>query len=129
MAASDWLWIEGFEIRFYGTTTNGCGVCTLNSSHLVIRRNKIHNMQLGIFVNWNGTDDQGNDTRIEANEIYDPGIYSWPWTSLKASYMEGTGIIIRGHIGAIVRDNTVHSYFNGIYIGSSGCTGEFRTCI
>ena len=45
---------------------------------------------------------------------------NWPWTSLKASYMEGTGIIIRGHIGAIVRDNTVHSYFNGIYVGSSG---------
>jgi hypothetical protein len=119
-SARDWLWIEGFEIRFYGTTTNGCGVCTLNSSHLVIRRNKIHNMQLGIFVNWNGSSDQGNDTRVEGNEVYDPGIYDWPWGALKASYMEGTGIIIRGHIGAIVRDNVVHSYFNGIYTGSSG---------
>jgi hypothetical protein len=120
VSARDWLWIEGFEIRFYGTTTNGCGVCTLNSSHLVIRRNEIHNMQLGIFVNWNGSSTQGNDTRVEGNEIYDPGIYDWPWAALKASYMEGTGIIVRGHIGAIVRDNTVHSYFNGIYVGSSG---------
>jgi hypothetical protein len=120
IGARDWLWIEGFEIRFYGTTTNGCGVCSLNASHLVVRRNKIHNMQLGIFVNWNGTDTQGNDSRIEANEVYDPGIYDWPWASLKASYMEGTGIIVRGHVGAIVRDNTVHSYFNGIYTGSSG---------
>jgi hypothetical protein len=34
--------------------------------------------------------------------------------------MEGTGIIIRGHIGAIVRDNNVHNFFNGIYTGSSG---------
>ena len=54
VAARDWIWIEGFEVRFYGTTTNGCGVCTINASHIVIRRNKIHNMQLGIFINWNG---------------------------------------------------------------------------
>ncbi len=120
VAARDWLWIEGFEIQYYGTTTNGCGVCTLNASHLVIRRNRIHNMQLGIFVNWNGTGDQGNDTRIEGNDVYDPGLYGLPWASLKASLMEGTGIIVRGHIGAIVRDNTVHGYFNGIYTGSSG---------
>jgi hypothetical protein len=126
VSARDWLWIEGFEIRFYGTTTNGCGVCTLNSSHVVIRRNKIHNMQLGIFVNWNGAATQGNDTRIEGNEIYDPGIYDWPWAALKASYMEGTGIIVRGHIGAIVRENTVHSYFNGIYVGSSGALENFE---
>jgi hypothetical protein len=119
VGARDWLWIEGFEIRFYGKSTGGCGVCTMNASHLVIRRNRIHNMQLGIFVDWNGTSTRGNDTRIEGNDVYDPGIYSWPWAALKASPMEGTGIIVRGHIGAIVRDNTVHSYFNGIYTGSS----------
>jgi hypothetical protein len=118
--ARDWIWIEGFEVRFYGTTTNGCGVCTLNGSHLVIRKNKIHNMQLGIFINWNGSDVQGNDTRIEENEIYDPLVNEWPWAATKGSYMEGTGIIVRGHIGAIVRDNNVHNFFNGIYTGSSG---------
>ncbi len=120
IAAHDWIWIEGFEVRFYGTTTNGCGVCTLNASHLVVRRNKIHNMQLGIFVNWNGSADQGNDTRIEGNEVYDPLVNESPWAALKGSFMEGTGIIIRGHIGAIVRDNHVHNFFNGIFTGSSG---------
>jgi hypothetical protein len=120
VAARDWIWIEGFEIRFYGTTTNGCGVCTLNASHLVVRRNKIHNMQLGIFVNWNGTNDQGNDTRIEENEVYDPLVNESPWAALKGSFMEGTGIIVRGHIGAIVRGNNVHNFFNGIFTGSSG---------
>ena len=120
IAARDWLWIEGFEIRFYGTTTNGCGVCTFNASHIVMQRNKIHNMQLGIFVNWNGTQYQGNDTRIEGNEVYDPLVNEWPWTAVKGSFMEGTGIIIRGHMGAIVRDNNVHNFFNGIYTGSSG---------
>jgi hypothetical protein len=34
--------------------------------------------------------------------------------------MEGTGIVVRGHIGAIVRDNIIHNFFNGIYTGSSG---------
>ena len=120
IAARDWIWIEGFEMRFYGTTTNGCGVCTLNASHLVVRRNKIHNMQLGIFVNWNGANDQGNDTRIEGNEVYDPLVNEWPWAATKGSFMEGTGIIVRGHIGAIVRDNNLHNFFNGIFTGSSG---------
>ena len=120
VSARDWIWIEGFEIRYYGTTTNGCGVCTMNASHLVIRKNKIHNMQLGIFVNWNGTDSQGNDTRIEGNEVYDPLVNEWPWAAVKGSFMEGSGIIIRGHNGAIVRDNHVHNFFNGIYTGSSG---------
>lgn len=116
----DWIWIEGFEIRFYGTTTNGCGVCTLNASHLVIRKNKIHNMQLGVFVNWNGNEAQGNDTRIEYNEIYDPFVNEFPWQATKGSTMEGTAVIVRGHIGAIVRQNDIHSFFNGIYTGSSG---------
>ncbi len=119
VGSRDWIWIEGFGIRFYGTTTNGCGVCSQNSSHLVIRNNKIHNMQLGIFVYWNGTAEQGNDTRIEGNDVSDPKVADWPWASVKASYMEGTSILVRGHIGAIVRGNTVHDFFNGIFTGSS----------
>ena len=115
----DWLWIEGFEMRFYGTRTDGCGVCTLNASHIVIRKNKIHNLQLGIFINWNGNNSQGNDTRIEDNEIYDPLVNEFPWLATKGSSMEGTGIVLRGHIGAILRNNEIHNYFNGIYVGSS----------
>ena len=76
-------------------------------------------MQLGIFINWNGRDEQGNDTRIEANEIFDPPVNEWAWKSVKGTSMEGTGIVVRGHIGAILRDNEIHNYFNGIYTGSS----------
>ncbi len=115
----DWLWIEGFEMRFYGTRTDGCGVCAVNTSHLVIRNNKIHNLQLGIFINWTGGDDRGNDTRIEYNEIYDPPVDKWPWKAVKGSSMEGTGIVIRTHIGAVVRNNEIHNFNNGIYVGSS----------
>lgn len=114
----DWLWIEGFEMRFYGTR-DGCGVCMKNASHVVIRRNRIHNMQKGIFIEWTGGDARGNDTRVEYNEIYDPTAGEWSWNAVKDTSMAGTGIIIRGHIGAIVRGNEVHDFFNGIYAGSS----------
>ena len=77
-------------------------------------------MQLGIFFNWNGGVDQGNDTRIENNEIYDYTYSKWPWAAVKGSSMEGTAIVVRGHIGAIVRGNSLHDLFNGIYTGSSG---------
>jgi hypothetical protein len=115
----EWIWIEGFEIRNYGATTSGCGVATTNASHVVIRKNKIHNLQLGIFINWNGSENQGNDTRIEENKIFDPPVDEWPWKAVKSSSMEGTGIVLRGHIGAIVRGNEIYNYFNGIYTGSS----------
>lgn len=120
----EWIWIEGFEMRFYGTRTDGCGVCSLNSSHVVIRRNKIHNMQLGIFINWTGGENLGNDTRIEHNEIYDPTAGNWQWDAVKGSAHEGTGIVLRGHNGAIARGNQIHHIFNGIYTGVSGPAGE-----
>ena len=116
----DWLWIEGFEMQFYGTQLDGCGVCAKNASHVVIRKNKIHNMQLGIYINWTGGEEQGNNTRIEYNEIYDPPVNEWRWVDVKGSSMEGTAIVLRGHIGAIVRGNELHHFFNGIYTGSSG---------
>jgi hypothetical protein len=118
VSGRDWIWIEGFEMRFYGTGS-GCGVCAKNASHLVIRKNKIHNMQLGVYIYWNGSSGQGNDTRIEYNEIYDPRVNEWPWKAVKATSMEGTGIVVAGHIGTIVRKNEIHHFFNGIYTGSS----------
>jgi len=114
----DWLWIEGFEMQFY----NSCGVCTENASHIVIRKNKIHNMQLGIYVNWTGGEEKGNNTRIEFNEIYDPPVNEWSWSDIKGSSMEGTAIVLRGHRGAIVRGNELHNFFNGIYTGSSAAS-------
>jgi len=117
----DWIWIEGFGIQYYTTSTNGCGICTLNSSHIVIRNNRIRNSQIGIYTEWTGTsgsDERGNDTRIEGNDVSDPkGV--WPWAAVKATRMEGTAILVRGHVGTIVRDNIVHDFFNGIFTGSS----------
>ncbi|GAB1471166.1 hypothetical protein MASR2M66_20440 [Chloroflexota bacterium] len=114
----DWIWIEGFEMRYYGTGY-GCGVCSLNSSHVVIRNNRIHNIQNAVFVEWTGGEDRGNDTRIEYNEMYDPLDGTWTWGMVKSTSMEAMAIVLRGHIGAIVRGNTIHHYFNGIYTSSS----------
>ncbi len=114
----NWIWIEGLEIRYYGTA-DSCGICVKNSSHVVIRKNVIHNLQLGVFINWNGSEEQGNDTRIEYNKFYDPPVNDWPWKAVKGTTMEGTAIVVRGHIGAIVRGNEIHNFFNGIYTGSS----------
>ncbi len=114
----DWIWIEGFEMRFYGTGF-GCGACLNNASHIVVRKNKIHNLQNGVFVSWTGGEDRGNDTRIEYNEFYDPPLNEWPWSAVKGTAMEATAIVLRGHIGTIVRGNHIHNYFNGIYTSSS----------
>lgn len=117
--SQDWLWIEGFEIRFYGTHTNRSGIYAENASHLVIRHNNIHNVQLGIYIHWTGGETRGNDTRIEYNEISDPPVNEWRWDDVKGSSMEGTGIVLRGHMGAIIRGNNIHNFFNGIYTGSN----------
>ncbi len=114
----DWIWIEGFEMRFYGTGF-GCGACLNNASHIVVRKNKIHNLQNGVFVSWTGGEDRGNDARIEYNEFYDPPLNEWPWNAVKGTAMEATAIVLRGHIGTIVRGNHIHNYFNGIYTSSS----------
>lgn len=114
----DWLWIEGFEMRFYGTEY-GCGVCAKNASHIVIRKNKIHNIQNPVFVEWTGGEDRGNDTRIEYNEMYDALTGDWAWNAIKGTSMESIAIVLRGHIGTIVRGNNIHHYFNGIYTSSS----------
>jgi len=117
----DWIWIEGLGIRFYTTSTNGCGICTRNASHIVIRKNEVRNSQIGIYTDWTGAsaaDQRGNDTRVDGNDVSDPkGV--WPWAAVKATRMEGTAILIRGHVGTIVRDNIVHDFFNGIFTGSS----------
>lgn len=112
----DWLWIEGFEMRFYGNK-DSCGVYLKDSSHVVIRHNKIHNIDEGLIMEWTGGEDRSNDTRIEYNEIYDTSVNEWPWDAVKGTSMEGTAIRVGGHQGTILRGNEIHHIFNGIYTG------------
>ena len=114
----DWIWIEGFEMRYYGTGY-GCGACLKDASHIVVRKNRIHNMQNPVFLEWNGAEGRGDDTRIEYNEMYDVLDGPWTWNAVKGTSMESIAVVLRGHNGAIVRGNTIHHYFNGIYTSSS----------
>jgi hypothetical protein len=114
----DWIWIEGFEMRYYGTGY-GCGACLKNASHIVVRKNRIHHMQNPVFVEWTDGEERGNDARIEYNEMYDELNGDWAWNAVKGTSMESIAVVLRGHIGAIVRGNTIHHYFNGMYTSSS----------
>jgi hypothetical protein len=119
--AQDWVWIEGFEIRFYGQGEWAQAIYLKNASHTVVRGNTIHGIPRGITVNWTAEDpERSNDTRIEDNEIYDPPVDTWPWDAVKATSMEGSAISVASHRGAIVRRNDVHNFFNGIYTGRWG---------
>ncbi|NNE09240.1 MAG: hypothetical protein HKN20_11820 [Gemmatimonadetes bacterium] len=115
----DWVWIEGFEIRYYGRSGDAA-VYFDHASHVVFRNNVVHHMPRGVQVYWESGSDRGNDSRIEYNEIYDDPVHEWPWSAVKGTSMEGIGIQIAGHKGAIVRGNNVHELFNGIYVGRWG---------
>ena len=114
-----WLWIEGFEMRYYGTGLSAMGIYARNASHVVIRHNNIHNIRYGIFIDWTRGNTEGNHTRIEYNDISDAPVNEWSWAQTKGTSMEGTAIVLKGHIGAIVHSNKIHNFFNGFYTGSS----------
>jgi hypothetical protein len=114
----DWVWIEGFEMRFFGQGEYGRAVYLRDSSHSVVRNNVIHGVPLGVSVRWTG-EGRCDFARVEYNEIYDPPVESWPWDAVKATSHEGTGISVSGsHV--IVRGNEIHHIFNGIATGSWG---------
>ena len=116
----DRVWIEGFEIRYYGQGEYGTGIYLKNASHIVVRNNVIHGVPAGIVVRWTEGDDRSNDTRIEGNEIFDPPVDAWPWDAVKGTSMEGSAIVVGGREGAIVRGNSIHNFFNGVYTGRWG---------
>jgi hypothetical protein len=113
----DWVWIEGFEMRFFGQGEYGVGVYVRNASNVVVRNNRIHGVPAGVRVRWTG-EGRCDGTRIEFNEISDPPVDAWPWDAVKGTSHEGSGISVAGTTGAIVRGNEVHHIFNGIYTGS-----------
>jgi len=110
--------IEGFEMRFYGRSRYGKGVYINNSSNVVVRKNRIHGIPNGVWIKWTSGAENGNDNRVEYNDISDPPIYSWPWDAVKGTSMENSAVIASGRSGAIVRGNKIHNIFNGIYTGS-----------
>ncbi len=116
----DWIWIEGFNIKYFGSSEQGRGILFNNSSNIVIRNNTLRNNIQGIEIYWDGNYTQGNNTRIEYNNISDAPVDSWPWSAVKNSTAETSAIILNGHKQIIVRNNELHHAFNGIYAGRWG---------
>jgi len=109
------IWIEGLEIRHYGDTAYPTGIDIRDSDHVVVRNNTIHNTSTPIWSR------KGADySRIASNTIYQSGVDQWPWAAIKGTDHENSAINIAGGIGFIVRDNVIHTIFNGIGTGSFG---------
>lgn len=107
--ASYW-WIEGLEIRHFGTASGGGGVRLAGASNCVVAGNHIHtNGARGVFLNG-----LARDNLIERNLCRDPRIGSWPWAATKGHAEEIQGISHRGGRGNVIRDNTVVGIFDGI---------------
>jgi len=107
---ADYVVIDGFEIRYYGTDYYQKGIFVNPGSFAVIRNNTIHNCGHGIWVK--GT--SCTNLLIANNTFYDTGITSLPWADVKGSDLEEGSIMLQGGWGNVVRDNICHGQFNGI---------------
>lgn len=114
----DWVWIEGFEMRFLGQGQYGMGVYLRDASQAVVRNNVIHGVRSGVSVRWTG-DGRCDGARVEYNDISDPPVDEWPWDAVKGTSHEASGISVSGSF-VIVRGNEIHHIFNGIAPGSWG---------
>lgn len=112
----EWVWIEGFEVRYYGESW-GNGLYIIDASNVVVRNNVIHHNTNGIFIHWHDGAPSCDNNRVEFNEVYDSPVDLWPWDAVKSTSMEGAGIYLSGRKQTIARGNRVHQIFNGIYTG------------
>ena len=111
---SDGIIIDGFTIRYYGSGSYPKGIYLRSSSDCVIRNNIIHNTTSPVWVR----PSDAHRNLVENNEIWDTGITSWPWEAVKGSFHENSGIALTGGQGNVARNNTIHSIFNGVYVGN-----------
>ncbi|MBI5501770.1 MAG: right-handed parallel beta-helix repeat-containing protein [Deltaproteobacteria bacterium] len=112
----EYVWVEGFEIRYFGSGDYGKAFYLRDASHCVIRRNHIHGLPSGVIVlAREGTVADRN--LIEENWIADPPVAEWPWDAVKGTSHENSAINIGGGAGNLVRYNRIENVFNGVYTG------------
>jgi hypothetical protein len=107
--ASYWR-IDGFEVRYFGMTSNGSGIQLLGANGCRISNNHVHVIGgRGIFLRLGSA-----DVLIEGNLVRDPRVGAWPWNSTKGHEEEITGISNRAGRGNVIRSNTVRGFFDGL---------------
>jgi hypothetical protein len=112
----EYVWVEGFEIRYYGSGEYGHGFYLRDASSCVVRRNHIHGVRSGVSVlAREGT--VADHNLIEENWIADPPVGTWPWDAVKGTSHESSAIDIGGGAGNVVRYNRIENIFNGVYTG------------
>jgi hypothetical protein len=119
------LRIEGLEIRHYGSTEYGKGIYLRQSSDVIVRANRIHDIgSAGVWIKG------GSRHRVEDNDFYDTSISGWPWDQTKGSSAENNGVVLTDDIGRghVIRRNRFDGWFNGIGpCGSVAPSGAFTT--
>lgn len=110
---SDWIWIEGLEVRWYGEGEYAKGVDVVAADHVVIRGSHIHEMPSPIWVRRGS-----NDVRVEDNHIHQSSVFDWPWAAAKGTDHENSAVTQGGGRGFIASGNRIHDIFNGIYAGN-----------
>lgn len=110
---AEWIWIEGFTIRYFGEGDYPKGIDIRDSNDVVVRKNIIHDIKSPVWIRRSSA-----RSRIEENEIYQTSVHLWPWDSVKGTDHENSAITASGTEGAIVRGNHIHEIFNGVYTGS-----------
>jgi hypothetical protein len=116
--ASYWR-IDGFEVRYYGLSTNGGGIVLINCNGVAVTRNDLHtNGGRGYVFLRGGT----TNALISDNKARDGRISTWPWAAVKAHEEENNGYSNRGGRGNVIRRNTVDGLFNGI--DATGSTSD-----
>lgn len=109
----EYVWIEGFTIRYYGEGDYPKGIDVRDSSHVVVRGNRIHDIMSPVWIRR-----ASSFNRVEDNEIHQSAVHLWPWDAVKGTDHENSGITVAGATQTIVRGNRIHEIFNGIYTGS-----------
>ncbi|MDX9720315.1 MAG: right-handed parallel beta-helix repeat-containing protein [Myxococcota bacterium] len=110
---ASWVWLEGFEILYYGEGSYPKGIDLRGSSHIVVRNNRIAEVSSPIWARRGGS-----HLRIEHNHIFQSNDPSWPWAALKGSDHENSAISIDDVSDVLVSGNDIHDIFNGIATGS-----------
>lgn len=114
ISGRSWVWVEGLEVRYFGDGDYGKGIdVTEASTHVVIRKNHVHDIPTNVWVRKGSA-----EVRIEDNDLHQSTVFSWPWDAVKATDHENDAITLAGGRGAIVARNTIHDVFNGVYAGS-----------